>query len=72
MLVKIAIFRGKKVLKNNFFNKFHGIFRGKSLSVEKNIRKIGPRDMAVFLALSNWFCYGSEILKFAVCNFRDS
>jgi hypothetical protein len=32
----------EKVLKNHFFNKFHGIFRGKSLSVEKNVRKIGP------------------------------
>jgi hypothetical protein len=32
----------EKVLKNHFFNKFHGIFRGKSLSMEKNVRKIGP------------------------------
>jgi hypothetical protein len=36
MLGKIAIFRGKSFEKYFFFNKFHGIFRGKSLSVEKN------------------------------------
>jgi hypothetical protein len=42
MLGKIAIFRGKSFEKS-FFNKFHGIFRGKSLSAEKNVRKIGPK-----------------------------
>jgi hypothetical protein len=35
-------FSVEKVLKNHYFNKFHGIFRGKSLSAEKNVRKIGP------------------------------
>jgi hypothetical protein len=35
-------FSAEKVLKNHFFNKFHGIFHGKSLSVKKNVRKIGP------------------------------
>jgi hypothetical protein len=41
ILGKIAIFRGKSFEKS-FFNKFDGIFRGKSLSAEKNVRKIGP------------------------------
>jgi hypothetical protein len=36
-------FSAEKVLKNHFFNKFDEIFRGKSLSVGKNVRKIGPR-----------------------------
>jgi hypothetical protein len=36
-------FSAEKVLKNHFFNKFHGIFRGKSLSMGKNVQKIGPR-----------------------------
>jgi hypothetical protein len=36
-------FSAEKVSKNHFFKKFSGIFRGKSLSAEKNVRKIGPR-----------------------------
>jgi hypothetical protein len=36
-------FSAEKVLKNRFSKKFRGIFRGKSLSSEKNVRKIGPR-----------------------------
>jgi hypothetical protein len=35
-------FSAEKVLKNRFSKKFRGIFRGKSLSAEKNVRKIGP------------------------------
>jgi hypothetical protein len=38
MLGKNGIFHGKKVLKNRFSKKFHGIFRG------KNVRKIGPDE----------------------------
>jgi hypothetical protein len=34
-------FSAEKVLKNCFSKKFRGIFRGKSLSAEKNVRKIG-------------------------------
>jgi hypothetical protein len=37
-------FSTEKVLKNNFPKKFHRIFRGKSLSAEKNVQKIGRRD----------------------------
>jgi hypothetical protein len=36
-------FSSEKVLKNHFSKKFRKIFRGKSLSAEKNVRKIGPR-----------------------------
>jgi hypothetical protein len=36
-------FSAEKVLKNRFFNKFRGIFRGKWFFAEKNVRKIGPR-----------------------------
>jgi hypothetical protein len=35
-------FSAEKVLKNRFSKKFRGIFRGKSLSAENNVRKIGP------------------------------
>jgi hypothetical protein len=38
---KIGIFRIKS-FKNCFSKKFHGIFCGKSLSAEKNVRKISP------------------------------
>jgi hypothetical protein len=37
-------------LKNHFSKKFHGIFRGKSLSEEKNVRKIGPRRVCEKIA----------------------
>jgi hypothetical protein len=33
-------FSAEKVLKNHFFQKFHGIFRGKSLSGEKMYEKM--------------------------------
>jgi hypothetical protein len=39
MLGKIAIFH-KKIMKNHFFNKFHGIFNGKSLSMEKMLTEL--------------------------------
>jgi hypothetical protein len=42
MLGKIGIFRGKS-FKKFFPKKFLGKFRGKSLSAEKNVRKIDPR-----------------------------
>jgi hypothetical protein len=35
-------FSAEKVLKNRFSKKFRGIFHGKSLSAEKNVRKMGP------------------------------
>jgi hypothetical protein len=35
------IFSAEKVSKNSFSKKFHRIFCGKSLSVEKNVQKIG-------------------------------
>jgi hypothetical protein len=44
MLGKIAIF-GVKSFEKSFFNKFNGIFRGKSLSVEKNVQKPAPAYM---------------------------
>jgi hypothetical protein len=36
-------FLQKKLRKIIFYKKFHGIFRGKGFSAEKNVRKIGPR-----------------------------
>jgi hypothetical protein len=35
-------FSAEKVLKNHFSKKFHGIFRGKSVSAEKMYEKLAP------------------------------
>jgi hypothetical protein len=48
-------FSTEKVLKNRFSKKFRGIFRGKSLSAEKNVRKIGPSDWAKVRPFSAFF-----------------
>jgi hypothetical protein len=37
-------FSAEKVLKNHFFNKFHGIFRRKSLSAEKMYKISAPGE----------------------------
>jgi hypothetical protein len=42
-------FSMEKVLKNHFFNKFHGMFRGKSLSAEKIYKKSAPGEFFFLL-----------------------